>query len=141
MGLHVAHPLAQLVGLWGSPGSRLVRQGLHLAFVDVVQQRSEDLPRSLKTNTASGIHSVTSEPIASHTASITQSTNLQFVSANKVLLIPSYPVKKMEDDIMVHPLYIYNGLKTRPLHPTRIVHLGYGMCWEQGAMQVKKLLV
>jgi hypothetical protein len=112
MGLHVAHPLAQLVGLWGSPGSRLVRQGLHLAVVDVVQQRSEDLPRSL-----------------------------QFVSANKVLLIPSYPVKKMEDDIMVHPLYIYNGLKTRPLHPTRIVHLGYGMCWEQGAMQVKKLLV
>jgi len=52
MGLHIPHPLAQLVGFLWSSGSRLVWNGLQLAAINVVKQRSEDLPCSLRpTNT------------------------------------------------------------------------------------------
>jgi hypothetical protein len=48
MGLHIPHPLAQLVGFLWSSGSRLVWNRLQLATIDVVKQRSEDFPCSLR---------------------------------------------------------------------------------------------
>ena len=52
MGLHIPHPPTHLIGLLRSSGSWLVWNGLQLASIDVVKQRSEDLPCSLRaTNT------------------------------------------------------------------------------------------
>uniref|UniRef100_A0A0E0KS21 Uncharacterized protein n=1 Tax=Oryza punctata TaxID=4537 RepID=A0A0E0KS21_ORYPU len=54
MGLHIPNPLAQFIGFLGASAARLVWNRLHLAFVDVMQQGSEDLPSSLNTDMCNG---------------------------------------------------------------------------------------
>jgi hypothetical protein len=50
VGLDITNSSAQFVGFLGASAARLIWDSLHLAIVDVVQQRSEDLPSSLRTS-------------------------------------------------------------------------------------------
>ena len=94
MGLHIPHPLAQLVGFLRSSGSRLVWNGLQLATIDVVKQRSEDLPCSLRPTKHTVRISIHKEAHCKGSRYAWSITNPQFIPANKVLLVSSYPVLK-----------------------------------------------
>jgi hypothetical protein len=50
VGLNISNSRAQFIGFLGASAARLIWNGLQLAPVDIMHQRGENLPGSLKTN-------------------------------------------------------------------------------------------
>jgi hypothetical protein len=50
VGLNISNSRAQFISFLGASATRLIRNCLHLARVNIMQQRGEDLPGSLKTD-------------------------------------------------------------------------------------------
>jgi len=50
VGLDITNSRAQFISFLGASTPRLIWNGLQLAVINVMQQRSEDLPSSLRTN-------------------------------------------------------------------------------------------
>ena len=50
VGLDITNSRAQFISFLGASTPRLIWNGLQIAVINVMQQRSEDLPSSLRTN-------------------------------------------------------------------------------------------